>query len=269
MTGKAGTLRMRACREKPESARHGRVIRRTEPFVSVHGLLRGGPKEKAELKNNTVGPDFDMQGERDLLFADYASGKASPALAALVDAHLTLKPENRRFVAALEEVAGLAVEEGDPVPVSGRDARLAAIFDMVDAAPAGEGDPEDTLMPRSLRRFVGADIARVPWRTLLPGLKEYRIQDDDDGEVSLIWVRPGQAMPTHTHEGREVTLVLKGGFSDVTGHYRRGDIVIADEAVDHRPIADKDEDCICFAVTEAPVRLTGPIGGLLGRLFGR
>jgi hypothetical protein len=27
---------------------------------------------------------------------------------------------------------------------------------------------------------------------------------------------------------------------------------MADHEIDHRPVADLDEDCICFAVTDAP-----------------
>jgi len=61
---------------------------------------------------------------------------------------------------------------------------------------------------------------------------------------------------------------LKGGFSDIMGHYRRGDIAVADGDVDHRPRADNGGDCICFAVTDAPVRLTGLIGRFLQRFSG-
>jgi putative transcriptional regulator len=32
--------------------------------------------------------------------------------------------------------------------------------------------------------------------------------------------------------------------------------------VDHRPVAGRSGDCICLAVTDAPLRLTGPIGRL-------
>ena len=74
---------------------------------------------------------------------------------------------------------------------------------------------------------------------------------------------PGRVMPSHTHDGSEVTLVLRGGFSDPTGHYRRGDIAIADRDLDHHPRADDDEDCICFAVIDAPLRLTGPLAPLV------
>ena len=62
--------------------------------------------------------------------------------------------------------------------------------------------------------------------------------------------------------------MLKGGFTDSTGHYRRGDIAIADSEVDHRPRADDDEDCICFAVSEAPLRLTGPFVRFVRRVLG-
>ena len=37
-------------------------------------------------------------------------------------------------------------------------------------------------------------------------------------------------------------------------------IAYADDDVDHRPIADEGEDCLCFAVTEGSLRLTGPVG---------
>jgi putative transcriptional regulator len=64
-------------------------------------------------------------------------------------------------------------------------------------------------------------------------------------------------------------LVLEGGYSDNTGHYRRGEIVLADRDVDHRPVADLGEACICFIVHEGGIRLTGPMGRIVERLFGR
>ena len=54
----------------------------------------------------------------------------------------------------------------------------------------------------------------------------------------------------------ELTLVLRGAFKDDSGHYCAGDIEIADDSIEHTPIADMCEDCICLAVTEAPIRFT-------------
>ncbi len=64
-------------------------------------------------------------------------------------------------------------------------------------------------------------------------------------------------MPVHTHAGMELTLVIAGGFRDEHGHFVRGDIAVADASVAHRPIADPGEDCICLAVTDGAVSLTG------------
>jgi putative transcriptional regulator len=53
--------------------------------------------------------------------------------------------------------------------------------------------------------------------------------------------------------------VLAGGFSDGDGHYVRGDLSFSDGEVDHSPRADDDGECICLTVTDAPLRLTGPL----------
>jgi putative transcriptional regulator len=85
--------------------------------------------------------------------------------------------------------------------------------------------------------------------------------EGERGDVSLFWIGAGKKMPTPTHEGSEVTLVIQGGFTDVIGHYGVGDVAIADQDVDHRPVADDDgEDCLCFAVADAPLVLTGAFG---------
>ncbi|MNL80010.1 Anti-sigma-E factor ChrR [compost metagenome] len=61
-------------------------------------------------------------------------------------------------------------------------------------------------------------------------------------------------MPEHSHGGRELTLVLAGSFYDGTGRFARGDIEEADETLQHQPVADEGEDCICLAVTDAPLK---------------
>jgi len=208
----------------------------------------------------------------DTLLAHYARGALSAPLHVLVASHLELRPESRRFVGALEGVVASAIVQEDPVHISDRDARLAAIFAAeaesetpVRARSACSGISGD--VPHPLARYLGQSLTEVPWRSLLPGVKEYRIEDNEEGEAVLYWIKGGRKMPFHTHEGSEYTLVLKGAFSDLNGHYGRGDIAIADADVDHRPIADPDADCFCFAVTDAPLKLTGPIGRIVQRFF--
>lgn len=204
----------------------------------------------------------------DALLAAYSAGALDPSLHALVASHLMLKGENRRFVSALEDMAAAELASLAPQPLSGRDARLAAIFGSEPDVSPQPRAVASSILPAPLRHYLGRDLEAIRWRTKLPGVREFRIEDTGRGDASLIWVRAGRRMPSHTHEGSEVTLVLKGGFSDVTGHYARGDIAIAESDLDHKPVTDAGEDCICFAVTDAPLHLTGPFGRLLDRLFG-
>jgi putative transcriptional regulator len=206
----------------------------------------------------------------DALLASYALGQLNPHLNALVASHLCLSPRSRRFVAGLESLHGEALEQ---VAVNSspakRDDRLAAIFASPQPEQIKVPRTSCAILPAPLVALTGHDFNGLSWKSVLPGIKEYKIEGLQDGEASVLWIKPGRTMPSHTHDGSEYTLVLKGGFRDLSGHYRRGDIAIADAEIDHHPKADDDEDCICFAFTEHPVRLTGFFGSLAQRLLGR
>ncbi len=57
--------------------------------------------------------------------------------------------------------------------------------------------------------------------------------------------------------------MLEGSFTDETGRYARGDVSVADPEVTHQPVAGRECDCICLAVTDAPLKMTGPLGRIL------
>ncbi len=204
----------------------------------------------------------------DALMARYVAGTLPYPAHILVQSHLELKPANRRFVDGLEAMAGMEIEAADvDAGISDRERRLEQIFGS--PAPAvRETVRSASIFPRALRDFIGFDAADVPWRTKLPGFREYDVGDIDGCHVSLFWIRPGRPIPSHTHEGSELSLVLDGAFGDGHGRYGRGDISVADESIDHRPVAEKERPCIGFAVTDAPLRFTGAIGRRLGDLIG-
>jgi putative transcriptional regulator len=107
----------------------------------------------------------------------------------------------------------------------------------------------------------------LPWRHLGPAQEVDLPLPASGFRTRLIRLMAGKRVPRHTHEGHELTVVIEGGFRDELGHHVRGDLVIADSHVDHRPVADEDGDCLCLTVTDAPLRLTGPIGRLLNPLL--
>ncbi len=206
----------------------------------------------------------------DELLARYAFGRLDPALHALVATHLQLKPENRRFVARLEELESRELETGPIEPFAGRDQILNHIFSLPDSSHTKITSAKTSSgLPSALSRYIGMDLNSVPWRNRLPGVKEYVIEDIEGRSSSLLLIGAGRAIPSHTHDGTETTLVLEGAFSDMSGHYGRGDIAFADSDIDHKPIVDRTSDCMCFAVTEGDLHLTGPFGRIVDRLFGR
>lgn len=206
----------------------------------------------------------------DALLAGYVVGALEPHMHALVTAHLMLSDENRGFVRALEAEAGAALDRIDaPLPQRvPRDHVLSAIYagGYYGTGRPAQHDPE---LPSPLYRLVGKRLDQLPWKRKLPGLKECKIFDRDGVEAIFYHISAGRRMPKHTHAGSEATLVLRGAFHDERDVYRRGDVSLADGYVEHRPTTTPDEDCVCFAVTDAPLKMTGPVWGVLQRLFGK
>ncbi len=201
----------------------------------------------------------------DALLASYAAGTVSRPLHALVAAHLSIKPDNRRFVSALEGLAADEMDKCETGRVLNRDVRLNGILDTMQESE--QVSRSNGFIPGPLLSYLGQDYESLAWKSVIPGLKEVKLEDKPGLEASMLWIRAGRAMPAHTHAGVEATLVLKGSFSDKTGHFGRGDISVVDSDMDHKPVAGDDEDCICFAVSEGPVKLTGTIARIFQRLI--
>jgi putative transcriptional regulator len=205
----------------------------------------------------------------DNLLARYVAGTLPAPVNMAVGAHLELKNDNRDFVESLETLAGEAVEIIPGAAMANREIRLDQIFSNEPAPPPSEAAIERGMIPMALSALVPHKIDNIPWRTKMPGYKECALGVVEGCEVNLLWIRAGRKMPAHTHEGSEITLVLDGAFSDSRGRYGRGDIALADEDVDHSPIAENDRPCICLAITDAPLRLTGSYRQFFSEFIGR
>ena len=70
-------------------------------------------------------------------------------------------------------------------------------------------------------------------------------------------------MLEHAHTGFEMTCVLSGAFSQGGGHFGPGDFDLGDETVDHEPVVDSGQDCVCLVAMQGDLRLHG----LLGRIM--
>jgi len=88
-------------------------------------------------------------------------------------------------------------------------------------------------------------------------VKQAILPTDGPATARLLYIPAGAAMPDHGHHGTEMTMVLQGAFQDGDDYFARGDVEVADSDLHHTPIADIHEDCICLAVTDAPLRFDG------------
>ena len=99
------------------------------------------------------------------------------------------------------------------------------------------------------------------------GVRQDILSAGPDGSVRLLYIPPGQAVPDHGHNGVELTLVLQGSFTDETGQFGVGDLEVADDDLEHTPIADMGEACICLAATEAPLKFNAFLPRVLQPFF--
>jgi len=90
------------------------------------------------------------------------------------------------------------------------------------------------------------------------------------GSVAMRLLRgaPRTDVGSHSHRGMEYTLVLRGGYIDVTGSYGPGDFQMASAELRRNPVADPEEDCINLSVTTGPLNFDNALQKVVARLFG-
>ena len=200
----------------------------------------------------------------DELLTAYAAGLLAEPLVLLAETHLAMCGPCRDREREFRVIGGVMLEREPREELSdGLRARVLAALDRSDAAAARPCARDVGDVPEPLARYVGPRFDQLKWRSRGP-VSEIRLMPEQEGWVTrLLKIRPGATMPDHTHEGLEATLVIRGAFSDCTGRYGPGDVALVQGDLDHSPVAEDDDTCICLAVTDAPLRLTGSFGRFL------
>ena len=207
----------------------------------------------------------------DELLHAFAAGAGDAGASLLVATHLTYCRKCRNAVSVLDTLGGTLLS--DMAPAALQDGALESMLARLENAPKlslvhSIPAADSRAMPAPLRAYAGADLDRVRWRRLSPGLSYRMLMKRGRTRVYLTKSRPGSGNSLHTHRGIELTLVLAGGFTDEMGSYTRGDLVTTTPEIHHTPIADDDGDCITLAMTDAPLKFHHIGAGLLARVFG-
>ena len=201
------------------------------------------------------------------LLADFAAGRLDEADRLVIGVHAAQCPNCQRFIAAIEQLAGAAIEHAAPVAMA--DDAFATIMAAIDepetastqAPTSSQPVPLlDDDLPEMLRKCQFAKSRRVA-----PGVKMQPIvlPGADKSRAFLLWSAPGTRMLEHSHTGTELTLVLKGSFSHQGGEYRPGDFDFGDGEVDHQPIVGGDMPCLCLVAMSGGMQMHGCLGLLI------
>lgn len=183
---------------------------------------------------------------------DYAAGTLTPAERLAADLHRSLSPRGERHARLAESVGGVLLESEDFAPVAAHASLESELHHSRLPAP--------TRRPSELATMTSAELMALEWRRDIFGMWVCKLATPMG---HLLRLNPGEHAPHHSHGRRDVTLVLRGSYSDEYGHYERGDLAFAEPGMKHTPEAVGEETCICFIATESGK----PILGFLG-LFG-
>lgn len=201
-------------------------------------------------------------------YLDYASGNMTGGMNVLLSSHVELSTSGARRVSELDRIGGCLLDShevsDEPLAFSADDILSRLDLDAPAAQAVNDNDlaPEDTLpiLPEALKGFLRDTDTRVKWEFLGPGLSKAMLWTGEDGEkLWLLKARGGTKIPRHGHSGVELTLVLKGSFTDGTTCYRAGDVEESDEDIQHDIQIDEGETCICLALTQGKLRYDNPI----------
>ncbi|WP_209598403.1 ChrR family anti-sigma-E factor [Ruegeria sp. HKCCSP351] len=199
----------------------------------------------------------------DLLMA-YAAGGLPEAFDLMVATHLSLCDHCRARAESYDAVGGQVLDEQSEGASMSETSLAATMALITQGAPAPKPvRPGCAVLPAPLQDYVGGTVKDIRWRSIGMGVKQAILPTTKDATARLLFIPAGAAVPDHGHNGMELTMVLQGAFSDEVDHFARGDVEIADEDLEHTPVADISEDCICLAVTDAPLKFNK----LMPRLF--
>lgn len=204
---------------------------------------------------------------------DYTAGSLPDAQALCVITHLHYCPACKRKLRELTALGAELFMQQEPLPVSG--AGFERLLERIDdpalsaaSAPvAAMQDPQQPNLPRTLHKLTHGDIDKLKWRRIGRSFRYSNLLVAPKRLTTLIRIKAGGSVPHHRHTGDEITVVIKGSFSDDQGTYSPGDFIVRTPSELHRPVASDDGECLCLISLETPIVLSNWFYRSLQRVF--
>jgi putative transcriptional regulator len=204
----------------------------------------------------------------------YAAGALSEGLSLVVASHLGYCPDCRSQVSQGEVIGGALLADLAPATLA-PGAREQALLQLTRPAPPPAAMPRpvaaDPLVPPPLSRYFQGGVASINWRFMAPGVRHFEILPHSrlgGGNFRMLRIAPGRMLPRHGHTGTELTLILRGSYTDELGQFMPGDVAETDDDIVHQPVSDREGDCICVIATEGPLKFESPLARAFQHLSG-
>jgi putative transcriptional regulator len=200
----------------------------------------------------------------------FSAGALEEPYAAVIATHLAMSEGGRETVRQMERIGGALLANESDVQLS--EGAMTRLLDRLDETPKKTQAPtaESADVPLPLRPYLPKGLRGVKWRWTGPGVATADLMWGRDGKSRLMLLRVagGMRVPEHGHGGQELTLILQGAYRDRFGVFAKGDIADHDEDVEHQPIAEPGDDCICLVAVDAKLSFQGRLMRALQPLFG-
>ena len=208
----------------------------------------------------------------DATLMSYAAGSLPGNAALLITCHLQFCGRCQAKVRDAETIGGTLLDGlGDTELSPGSRNRvlrmLAEPQTAAHSAPRVESHFSPDEIPLPLQPVLGRSYDELNWSPLVPGVGQIRF-DAAGGKMRLLNIAPGTCLPMHSHRDSELTMVLRGSYSDEIGHFGVGDVADLDPSVEHQPIVDSQVSCISLVVSDAPLKFRGIVPRMLQPFFG-
>jgi putative transcriptional regulator len=195
------------------------------------------------------------------MLAAYSAGSLPLSNALCISAHVEMCKECQTNMLRLDCLGAHVFSDLKPAVVDhGLKDSVLSLLDSIEptAAQGIMNRPRSKDVPYCLSQFIPKNFEDLEWTRFSFSIRRsYLCTDENGAQLALVRIKPGGSTGHHTHTGDEVTMLLKGAFSDESGLYQKGDFVLRDSRHTHRPVATKDGECICLTVVDAPIQFTG------------
>ena len=203
------------------------------------------------------------------LLMGYAAGILPEAFSLVIATQVSISDEARARLESYEAIGGGMLEDSDTEEMSPN--ALDSVFKKIEKSKSTVKTkaPEmvEGIFPEPLKKYTGDELNSIKWKNIGRGVKQSILKTDKNASARLLYIPAGTAMPNHSHNGLEMTLVLEGSFYDKDGYFKRGDIEIGDQELHHKPTASDEGPCICLIASDAPLKFKSILPIILQPFF--